>query len=186
MDADSPSPSGYWPGLVPVAGCASFAASTLSIYFRDLGSQVTCAGSIVCGDFRADPRVLAAGVGFALLALALLLGTVSVVRESSRRTRRGPSLALLMTMGVAASFALLIGILTLSSAGSAWYEVSASAIWSFLAIGYLALWTALTLPTSLVGAWRVPARGLAFVHGGVSIAATLITVMAAFTPRAFL
>lgn len=171
-----------WPSFIPIAACGAFAASTLSIYFRNVAAEAMCAGTLVCGDFRADPRVFFAGVGFAVLAGALFLGTPLIVatsRKSETGTRR---LALLVSLCVAASLASFVAIITLNNVGAGVYNIIPVAIWAFLGIGFLVLWVATAFGTSLVGAWRIPARILASFHGAVAVVATLVTLMTALGP----
>ncbi len=182
MSADSKGSAPWWPSLLPIASCGAFAASTLSIYYRDAAAQLGCAGTIVCGDFRADPRALVAGVGFGILAVALLLGTAVAVRSESNHKRGGRWLAPGVSLGVAASFLTLVAVIQWSNAGPAVVEIIPVAIWAFLGVGFLALWAVTMFRDLLMGVWRWPARILALFHGAVAIAATLVTVARAIGP----
>lgn len=171
-----------WPSLIPIAGCAALSASTLSIFFRDVAAEIACAGSLVCGDFRADPRALAAGAGFAILALGLLLGTAFAAKGAGPRGRARAWPAPLLTVGVVSSFAALIAVIGLNNAGAGVFSVIPLAIWVFLGIGFAVLWMVTALPASFAGGWGLLARGAALTHGAVSLAATLVTLMIALGP----
>lgn len=180
MATEPPPPPAWWLNLIPIAGCAALGVSTLSIYFSDLATEAWCAGTLVCRGFVADPRDLSAGIGFLIVALALLVGTVVVAARGPGAGR--PWLALVLSVGVASSFALLVLLLTATSL----YPFSSDAIpliiWAFLGVGYLILWTATAFPSSVVGAWAFPARSLAVVHGAVCFLATGLTLEAALFP----
>ncbi len=169
------------PSLLPAAGCGVFAAASLSIYLRDLRLQAGCAGSIVCGDFQADPKLLVAGVGFAVLALALAGASIAVARAArsppGSRTRAGVRVSL----GMALSFAALLLILTLNGTSPAANLATPLAIWTFIGIGYCVLWFVAAFPSALVGAWRA-AQGLALVHGAIAMLATAATAAYALGP----
>ncbi len=180
MDSKGAAP--WWPSLLPIAGCGAFAASTLSIYYRDVAAQLGCAGTIVCGDFRADPRALVAGVGFGMLAVVLLLGTVVAVRSDLNHTRGSRWLAPVVSLAVAASFLTLVAVIEWSNAGASVVEVIPVAIWAFLGVGFVSLWVATVFRDLLVGAWRGPAWILALFHGAVVIATTLVTLARAIGP----
>ncbi len=182
MGEESPAGGHWWPSLIAVAGCAALGASTLSIYFRDVAAQIACAGTIVCGDFRADPRALVAGLGFGLLALGLLFGTAIGATASAARGRPRNWPAPLLTIGIASSFAALITVITLNSAGAGVFSAIPVAIWAFLGIGYMVLWIAVAFWARLTGTWGLLARGAALVHGAVSLAATVVTLAIALGP----
>ena len=172
----------WWRSLIPVAGCAVLAGSDLWIYLRDLRLQAGCETSIVCRGFQADPRLLAAGWGFAYLALAL--GSATAVAAAARPERSRPRrwLAPLVSMGVASSFAVLVAVLTLSGTSSTALQAAALTIWAFLGVGYLALWAVAAFPSTLVGGWRYPARVLAYIQGIISVLATLASLAYALGP----
>ncbi len=175
-----------WLSLIPVAGCGAFAASTLSIYFRDVAAQAFCAGNFVCVGFRADGRALVAGVTFAILAVALLVGTAVAVTSRRELGRSRTWLAPLLLLSMAASFVTAVALIDLNSTGAGVFEVIPITIWAFVFVGFVVLWVATMFWTSLVGVWRFPARALALVHGAVAFAATFVTLLAALTPVGFL
>ncbi len=171
-----------WSSVVPTAACGAFAASTLSIYARNVAAEATCRGTLVCGDFRADPRALIAGIGFAVLALGLLLGTAWLVARSGNLEPGKRWLAPLVTICVASSLASFVTIVTLNNVGAGVYSVIPIVIWVFLGIGFLVLWAVTMFRTSLIGRWRIPAGILALFHGGVAVVATLVTLLTALGP----
>ncbi len=169
------------PGLLPAVGCGVFAAASLSIYLRDLRLQAGCVGSIVCGGFQADPRLLGAGVGFAALALALAAASIAVP-PAARNPPVGRSRAgALLSLGMAGSFAALVLILSLNGTSPAASLATPLAIWTFIGIGYGVLWFVAAFPSALVGVWRA-AQGLALVHGSISLLATAVTAAYALGP----
>ncbi len=182
MDGEPRTGNRRWPSLIPIGGCAAFSASTLSIYVRDVAAEIACAGSLVCGDFRADPRALAAGAGFAILALGRLLGTAFEAKGAGARGRARGWPAPLLTAGVGSRFAGLTTVAILNNAGAGVFSVIPLAIGAFLGIGFAVLWRVTALPASFGGGWGLPARGAARVHGAISLAATLVTLRTALGP----
>ncbi len=169
-------------GLLPAAGSGVLAASSLAVYLRDMRLQAFCAGNLVCRGYTADPRVLAASVGFAILAAVLAGGCVFAARHGSGRPGGRPRVALALFVVAAASFAALVAILSMSGAGWGVYDEIPLAIWAFIGIGYSVVWVLVTFPAALVGAWAWPARVLAGLQGLVAAIATLVTLAYALGP----
>ncbi len=173
----------WWPSLIPVAGCAVLGLSTLSVYVSDLATQSWCSGTIVCRGFQADPRALAAGIGFLIVALALLTGSLVAAARGPGAGRAW--LAPLLCLGVASSFAVAVVLLTVAGTSALSSDAIPVILWAFLGVGYVILWTVTAFPSAIAGRWRFPARYMAILHGAVCFIATGFTLKNALLPGHF-
>jgi len=115
------------------------------------------------------------------LAAGLALATLAAGRHPAAPEARA-WLAPAMTVGILCGFAVVIAALTLAGGDPAALEVAAIAGWTLFGIGYLALWLLAVLSPALVGAWAMPARGLALAAGALSLVATTVAVSRALGP----